>query len=104
MAAVPLVLIVPALVATLIPAVRAMRDGDTHYTHSLGLPELREAIAAWYYDQYRVSVSSEQIVVTADSVILDRCARWANLARAIVSARVPEAWIVDVGDGAVMRR
>jgi len=48
--------------------------------------------------------AAEQIVVTADSVILDRCARWANLARAIVSARVPEAWIVDVGDGAVMRR
>jgi aspartate/methionine/tyrosine aminotransferase len=45
-------------------AVRAMRDGETHYTHSLGLPELREAIATWYSTQYRVSVSPEQIVVT----------------------------------------
>ena len=34
-------------------AVRAMRDGETHYTHSLGLPELREAIAAWYSGQYQ---------------------------------------------------
>jgi (5-formylfuran-3-yl)methyl phosphate transaminase len=48
-------------------AVRAMRDGETHYTHSLGLPELREAIAAWYSTQYRVSVSPEQIVVTSGS-------------------------------------
>jgi (5-formylfuran-3-yl)methyl phosphate transaminase len=48
-------------------AVRAMRDGETHYTHSLGLPELREAIAAWYSTQYRVSISPEQIVVTSGS-------------------------------------
>jgi (5-formylfuran-3-yl)methyl phosphate transaminase len=48
-------------------AVRAMRDGETHYTHSLGLPELREAIAAWYSAQYRVSVSPEQIIVTSGS-------------------------------------
>jgi aspartate/methionine/tyrosine aminotransferase len=48
-------------------AVRAMRDGETHYTHSLGLPDLREAIAAWYSTQYRVSVSPEQIVVTSGS-------------------------------------
>jgi aspartate/methionine/tyrosine aminotransferase len=46
-------------------AVRAMQDGETHYTHSLGLPELREAIADWYADQYRVSVSPEQIIVTS---------------------------------------
>jgi aspartate/methionine/tyrosine aminotransferase len=48
-------------------AVRAMRDGETHYTHSLGLPELREAIAAWYALHYRVSVSPEQIIVTPGS-------------------------------------
>ena len=48
-------------------AVRAMRDGETHYTHSLGLAELREAIATWYSTQYRVSVSPEQIIVTSGS-------------------------------------
>jgi aspartate/methionine/tyrosine aminotransferase len=48
-------------------ATRAMRDGDTHYTHSLGLLELREAIAAWYYTQYGVNVSPEHIVVTSGS-------------------------------------
>ncbi len=48
-------------------ATRAMRDGDTHYTHSLGLLELREAIAAWYDTQYCVNVSPEHIVVTSGS-------------------------------------
>jgi (5-formylfuran-3-yl)methyl phosphate transaminase len=48
-------------------AVRAMRDGETHYTHSLGLLELREAIAAWYHAQYHVNVSPEQIIVTSGS-------------------------------------
>jgi (5-formylfuran-3-yl)methyl phosphate transaminase len=48
-------------------ATRAMRDGDTHYTHSLGLLELREAIAECYHAQYRVSVSPEQIIVTSGS-------------------------------------
>jgi aspartate/methionine/tyrosine aminotransferase len=54
----------PAIVEA---ATHAMRDGDTHYTHSLGLLELREAIAAWYHSQYRVSVSPEQIIVTSGS-------------------------------------
>ena len=48
-------------------AVRAMRDGETHYTHSLGLPELRQAIAAWYAAEYSVRVSPEQIIVTSGS-------------------------------------
>jgi (5-formylfuran-3-yl)methyl phosphate transaminase len=54
----------PAIVEA---ATRAMRDGDTHYTHSLGLLELREAIAEWYYTQYRIGVSPEQIIVTSGS-------------------------------------
>ena len=53
--------------AILEAAIRAMRDGETHYTHSMGLPELREAIAAWYHARYRVSVSPEQIIVTPGS-------------------------------------
>ena len=46
-------------------AVRAMREGKTQYTHSLGLPELREGIAAYYRERYHVDVSHEQILVTA---------------------------------------
>ncbi len=44
---------------------RAICDGKTHYTHSLGLIELREAIAADYWKKYRVKVSPEQILVAS---------------------------------------
>jgi aspartate/methionine/tyrosine aminotransferase len=46
---------------------QAMRDGDTHYTHSLGLLELRQAIATWYHTHYRVSIAPERIIVTSGS-------------------------------------
>lgn len=46
-------------------AVRAIKDGKTRYTHSLGLMELREAIAEYYHDRYRVTVCPEQILVTS---------------------------------------
>jgi hypothetical protein len=35
-------------------------------------------------------------VVTADAAVLDRCPRWANLARWIIEARVPSAWLVEL--------
>jgi aspartate/methionine/tyrosine aminotransferase len=44
-------------------AIRAIRDGKTHYTHSMGLPELREAIAEYYGNRYGVKVSPDQILV-----------------------------------------
>ena len=44
---------------------RAICDGKTHYTHSLGLIELREAIAEDYWKKYRVKVSPEQILVAS---------------------------------------
>ena len=44
---------------------RAIREGKTHYTHSLGLVELREAIAEDYWAKYRVKVSPEQILVAS---------------------------------------
>ncbi len=44
---------------------RAICEGKTHYTHSLGLIELREAIAEDYRKEYHVKVLPEQIVVTS---------------------------------------
>ncbi|MCJ7782602.1 MAG: pyridoxal phosphate-dependent aminotransferase [Desulfobacterales bacterium] len=44
---------------------RAICDGKTHYTHSLGLIELREAIAEDYRKKYRVKVSPDQILVAS---------------------------------------
>jgi len=44
---------------------KAICDGMTHYTHSLGLIELREAICEHYSGKYGVTVHPEQIVVTS---------------------------------------
>jgi len=46
-------------------AVRAISEGKTHYTHSLGLVEIREAIAEYYFKQYGVEVNPDQILVTS---------------------------------------
>jgi len=49
-------------------AVRAMEEGRTHYTHSLGIPELREAICEHYLKTYGVrGIDPEQVLVTAGS-------------------------------------
>lgn len=42
-------------------------------------------------------VQSGDAVVSADSLILDRCGEWVNLARAIIDACVPNAFIADLG-------
>jgi aspartate/methionine/tyrosine aminotransferase len=44
--------------------IRAIREGKTHYTHSLGLLQLREAIAEWYDRTYGVTVAPDRILVT----------------------------------------
>ncbi len=46
-------------------ASQAMERGDTHYTHSLGILELREAICEHYYEKYRVEIDPGQIMVTS---------------------------------------
>ena len=45
-------------------AQKAIKDGRTRYTHSLGIFPLREAIAEHYRSRYGVEVSPEQILVT----------------------------------------
>ena len=42
-----------------------IRSGRVFYTHALGLPQLREAIASFYATRYGVSIAPERIVVTA---------------------------------------
>ncbi len=50
------------------PVVEAMRravcNGKTHYTHSLGIWPLREAIARRYLERYGVEVSPERVCIT----------------------------------------
>ena len=46
---------------------KAMHDGFTHYTHSLGILPLREAISRYYHEKYGVNVDPDQIIVTSGS-------------------------------------
>jgi aspartate aminotransferase len=52
----------PAVVAA---AEAAMKAGETSYTHSLGTPELRREIAAYYRRRYHVEISPDQILVSS---------------------------------------
>jgi len=46
-------------------AIEAIRTGKTHYTHAMGMMELREAICRHYYAEYGVTISPDQILVTS---------------------------------------
>ena len=45
-------------------AVNAINSGKTKYTQALGLPELRDAISAFYRERYGVSVPASRIAAT----------------------------------------
>ena len=44
-----------------------------------------------------VLCDTDEIVATADSVILDRCQRWFNLTRTILQAEMPDLAVVRLG-------
>ena len=45
-------------------AKKAVADGRTHYTHSLGIPELRQAICDLHAREYGVRVAPDRVLVT----------------------------------------
>ncbi|MDD3320721.1 MAG: pyridoxal phosphate-dependent aminotransferase [Paludibacter sp.] len=48
-------------------SIDALKNGNTHYTHSLGDPVLRQAISKFYKKEYNVVVDPECILVTSGS-------------------------------------
>jgi len=50
-------------------AIKAINEGKTKYTHSLGLLELRETIAKYYLNEYGVAISPEEIIVTSGTSV-----------------------------------
>ena len=44
---------------------KALDEGDTHYTHSLGKIELREAICQYYEETYKVRITPDRVLVTS---------------------------------------
>ena len=45
--------------------IRALRDGRTAYTATLGLPELRDAIAGHYEHKFKTKLDASRVVVTS---------------------------------------
>jgi len=45
-------------------AVERYKDKANRYTHSLGIWELREAVAEYYFETYGVEISPERVVIT----------------------------------------
>jgi len=42
----------------------ALRQGDIHYTPSLGLSSLREALSHYYQQQFSVNIAASQVIIT----------------------------------------
>lgn len=62
-------------------ALESIKKNRTFYTHSLGIPELKDKIAEYYYKTENINVSPERIVITSgasgaflllSAVLLDR--------------------------------
>jgi hypothetical protein len=41
-------------------------------------------------------IKGDLTAASSDSVVLDGCKKWVNLARAIIEEKVPEAWLIDL--------
>ncbi len=46
-------------------ALNALKAGETKYTHSLGLPQLREAVAEYYNLKFGLDLNLQQVVITS---------------------------------------
>lgn len=42
-------------------------------------------------------LTSNERIVTGDSIILDECKSWFNLSRKIIEDNIQDAWVVDLG-------
>jgi len=41
-------------------------------------------------------IKTDSVVVTSDSVILNKCKHWLNLAREIIEQKLPQTWLIDL--------
>ena len=55
----------PQVIST--EAIKSIEEGDTKYTHSLGIPRLREAVSKDYKNKYDVDIDPETVVITMGS-------------------------------------
>ncbi len=61
---------------------------------------IRGAVPSWTVElDEKVDVrlaSSEAVVCSADSWVIDHCAKWNDLALEVIEGRLPEAWVIDL--------
>jgi hypothetical protein len=43
-------------------------------------------------------IAADAIVVTSDSIVLDDCKSWLNLCAAIIKAKIPAAWVINISN------
>lgn len=48
------------------------------------------------YDPDRIISSSNEIVISSDSKVLDAASRWTNLARHLITERLRDSWVIDL--------
>ena len=41
-------------------------------------------------------IKTDLTIASSDSVVLDRCKSWGNLARAVIEQKIPNTWLVDL--------
>ncbi len=46
-------------------ALRALREGETHYSASVGILPLREAVCEYFASRYKVEIGPERVIVTS---------------------------------------
>jgi hypothetical protein len=44
----------------------------------------------------KMLIETDFVVSSSDSIVLDGCKRWVNLATAIIESRLPQSWIIDL--------
>jgi hypothetical protein len=78
---------------------------DKPVSNSGRIGKLTEELAAEHGWDWRFELSTdpdrslretENVVVSADSQVIEGCARWFNLAARVVETSVPDAWVVDL--------
>ncbi len=78
---------------------------DSPVSNSGGLKTLIAELCetnGWQWDiqlvssPYKFLIKSDSIVASSDSIILDGCKRWVNLASVIIEKNLPKSWIIDL--------
>jgi len=64
----------------------------------------KTALAGWNWNvKLSINPDAELIagsrpVASTDAVVIDKCRKWVNLARAIIEQKLPHTWLIDLSD------